>query len=97
MANTYDIGDVIRVTGTWTDTDGTAVDPGALTFSFKDPSDNSTTYTYDTDAELVKDATGVYYVDVTIDEEGTWFYRFASTSSNVAAAEGYFFAAPSQF
>ena len=97
MANTYDVGDLIRVTGTWEDAAGTDTDPTGLTFAFIDPSDNTITYTYGVDGELVKQATGIYYVDVDIDEHGTWWYRFASTGTAQAASEAYFHVRDSKF
>jgi len=99
MANTYDVGDLPRVTGTLADSAGTASDPaGTITVSIKDPSGNTTSYVYGTDAELVKSSTGVYYVDVSVDEAGPWLYRFASgTGSGQAAAESYFMVQDSEF
>jgi hypothetical protein len=97
MANTYDVGDLVRVTGTWEDSAGVDTDPTALTFAFTDPSANTTTYTYGVDAELVKSAVGIYCVDVSIDEHGTWRYRFASTGTGQAAAESYFLVRDSRF
>jgi hypothetical protein len=86
----YDLGDIVRVTGTWTDSGGTATDPGTVTFTYTDPSGTATTLTYVTDAEVVKSSTGVYYVDVTANLEGTWFWRWVSTVSGAAADEGQF-------
>jgi len=97
MANAYDVGDQIRCTGTVTNTAGSVVDPSALTFRYKRPSGSVTIYTYGTDAELVRDSTGVYYVDITTTEKGTWSYRFASTSGAVAAGEGEFIVLTSEF
>lgn len=97
MANAYDVGDLVRCTGTFTDADGTATDPDTVVFKVKDPSANTTSYTYDTDAEVIKSATGVYYVDVDLDEAGTWWYRFEATGAGQSAAEDNFYARQSQF
>lgn len=97
MPNLYDVGDEVRVTGTFTDADGNVQDPTALTFKFTDPSGNTVTYTYGTDAELVKSGTGVYYVDIDIDESGTWWFRFAATGAGRAADEAYFLVEESRF
>lgn len=86
----YDLGDVVRVTGTWTDSGGTATDPGTIAFTYTDPNGTATTLTYVTDAAVVKLSTGVYYVDVTANLEGTWFWRWVSTVSGAAADEGQF-------
>jgi hypothetical protein len=99
MANIYDVGDLVRVTGTWEDSDGTDTDPaGTITFKYNDPSDNTTSLVYGVDAEVVKSATGIYYTDISIDEHGTWWYRFESgTGTGQAAAESYFEVADSRF
>ena len=76
---TYDKGDLVRCTGTFTNSDGDAVDPAAILFKVKDPSGNVTSYTYGVDDDLVKLTAGVYYVDVDADEVGEWWYRFYST------------------
>jgi hypothetical protein len=86
----YDLGDVVRITGTWTDSGGTATDPGTIAFNYTDPNGAATSLTYPTDAEIVKSSTGVYYVDVTASLEGTWFWRWVSTGSGAAADEGQF-------
>ena len=90
MANTYRMGDDVRCTGTFTDSDGAAIDPATVIFSVKDPSGNVDSYIYGVDAEVVKSATGVYYVDVDADESGDWWYRFHSTGTGKAAEEDRF-------
>lgn len=85
-----DLGDVVRITGTWTDSAGIATDPAAITFTYTDPSGNATPLVYGVDAEVVRASTGIYYVDITTDEEGTWFWRWVSTGSGAAANEGSF-------
>ncbi len=95
--NQYHVGDLVRVTGTLTDADGTATDPNGLSVKYKDPTGNTTTLVYGTDASLKRLALGVYYTDVDVDESGMWHYRFASTGTGQAAAEGQFYVAASEF
>ena len=98
MANHYDVGDLVRVRGTFTDADGDVHDPTAVLFTFKAPSDDeATSYTYGEDAELVKSSTGVYYVDVDADEAGDWWCRFHATGTGQAAAERSFKVEASKF
>lgn len=87
--NAYDIGDMVRCTGTFT-ASGSSVNPAAIMFKVKTPAGVVTTYTYGTDAALVRDATGVYHVDVSVAEAGEYVYRFWSTGTGQAAAEGQF-------
>lgn len=92
----YDVGDVVRCTATFS-VSGTNTDPSAVTFKYKAPSGTITTYVYGTDAQLVKSAVGIYYVDVTVSAPGSYAYRFSSTGTGRAAAEGRFEASHSQF
>ena len=94
--NVYDIGDTARVTGLFYNASSVLTDPGTLTFSFKDPSGNVTTYTYGTDAEVVKSATGTFYVDVVFDERGMWYYRWEATGARTGAEAGQFRVKPQE-
>jgi len=84
--NTYDVGDRIRLTAAFT-SGGVAADPTTVTVRVKDPSGNTASYVYGTDLEVVKDGTGNYHMDVTIDEAGIWGFRWASTGVVVTAEE----------
>jgi len=93
----YDKGDLVRVSGAFTDSDSAAQDPTAVKFQFTDPSDNTTSYTYGTDDELVKDSTGNYHVDVDCDETGLWRWHWYSTGTGQASDEGRFYVSDSEF
>ena len=97
MANVYQVGDLVRVTGTFTDGDGNAQDPDAVLCQVRDPSKTTVEYEYGADAEVVKDSTGVYHVDVDVDEAGWWAYRWYATGTGQAADEGRFRAEDSEF
>ena len=87
----YDKGDVVRCSVAFTDEDGAAVDPATVTFKWITGDGTESSYVYGTDAELVKDDTGEYHVDLTLDESGViWYHRFEGTGTNVAAAESFF-------
>lgn len=88
MANTYDVGDKVRITGTF-QLNGADSDPSVVHAHYKDPSGSQTDIVYLTDAQPVKSATGVYYFDISVDEAGTWWYRMDDNDTNVAT-EGYF-------
>jgi len=95
--NSYDKGDLVRISAAFTNSAGTAIDPTAVLCKFTDPSGNTTTYTYNTDAELVKDSTGNYHVDIDADEAGLWYYRFYATGTGQSAAEDNFHVKTSKF
>jgi len=88
--NHHDYGDLVRVTGTFTTAAGSAVDPSTVTFYARTPAGIVLDYVYGTDAEVIKSATGIYYVDVSANEVGRWRYSFRSTGTGQAAATGAF-------
>lgn len=88
--NVFDTGDKIRLSAAFRDIDAVAQDPGGVTFTLRAPSGALTTYTYGTDAALVKDSTGNYHVDVVVSAAGRYRYRFAGVTTGQAAAESVF-------
>jgi hypothetical protein len=89
--STHDLGDMVRVKGTWTDAAGAPVAPTAVTLTVKNPAGVATT------PALTNPSAGVYYADVDANVVGTWCFRFRSTGSGQAAAEGRFYVRESQF
>ena len=85
--NTYDIGDSIRCTITFATTAGVPTDPTTVTFKYRDPSGNEVTWVFGVDPEVIKDDTGDYHADVTLDEDGLWYYRWEGTGALIGAAE----------
>lgn len=96
MANTYDVGDQVRLSAAFT-ASGTATDPTAVTFKIKNPAGATTTYVYLTDAALVRDSTGNYHVDFNGTVPGIHFYRFSGTGAVMAAGEASFELSRSEF
>lgn len=80
MSNQYNKGDIVRISTStpFADSAGTAFDPATVTMRFQPPRAISpTSYTYPTDSEIVKVATGSYRLDVDTDIDhayGTWRY-----------------------
>ena len=57
----------------------TLTDPTIIKFIYKKPGASSpTVLVHGVDAELVKEATGKYYVDLLLDEAGFWKWRYES-------------------
>lgn len=83
----YDVGDQVKLTATFTNASAVAADPTAVTVKTKTPAGVTTTYTYGVDNEVVKSATGIYYILLTLATAGLWYVRFAGTGAIVAAAE----------
>jgi hypothetical protein len=95
MATTYDKGDLVRLTATFTVSD-VNTDPTAVTLKIQDPSGNETTYTYAL-GQITKTATGQYRYDLTIDETGYWYYRWEGTGAVVASAEAHLLVRATEF
>lgn len=92
--NKYNIGDLVRATGIFTDSDGTQVDPTTVTVYVKDPSSNVSELVYGVDTDVIKSDTGAYYYDITIDEAGNWYYRWKGVGAAVAADQERFYVEP---
>ena len=93
--NQYEIGDVVRVSGVFTNqVRGAAIDPAVVTFLYKPYLLPTVTLTYGIDAAVVRDGTGNYHVDVDANASGPWTWRWASTGIGQAADEGQFYVKP---
>jgi len=90
MANTYDIGDLVRIANTFKDSTGTLIDPTAVFVKYRTPAGVTTTLTYGVDLALVRDSLGTYHADVSITAAGTWAYRWYSTGTGQGSEEHYF-------
>ena len=97
MSKQFDVGDLARATATFKDEDDQVVDPANVYFQVKDPVGALLDYQYGVDAELVKESTGVYHVDVSVTMPGEWHYRFYSTGSGQAAIEDVFYGKETHF
>ena len=86
----FTVGELVRVTGAFTNAAGAAADPTAVLFKFKNSEGTITAYTYGVDGALVKDSTGNYHVDININQAGTWKWYFYSTGTGQAAEKGSF-------
>lgn len=88
--NTYDKGDLVRVTGVFYDINDALIDPTVVRFKFSVPGAAATTYVYGTDTQLVRASAGRYYVDLSVTVVGIWRFRWESTGTGQAAEEGEF-------
>jgi len=88
--NVYKQGALVRVRANFENAAGTAIDPTAILCKYSNPAGTVTTLTYGTDVELVRSATGIYYVDIDASSPGRWNYRFYSTGTGQAAEQSSF-------
>jgi hypothetical protein len=100
MGSTYDIGDVVRVTGLFTDTGGVAGDPSTVRFLYDTPTSTAATIHTRTSTaigavdQIVKASTGVYYFDLPTTGRGLYETRFTSTGALQASGESWFSVRP---
>lgn len=80
-------GNLVRVTVTFQDLLGVDTDPTSVTAKVEDPGKVITTYTYLSTADIVRASTGVYYIDIDLDEGGIWKYRFEGIGNLKAASQ----------
>jgi hypothetical protein len=85
----YYINTEIRLTASFVDSAGDAVDPDTVTFKTYSPSGQIASYVFGTDSAVQKASTGNYTADITPDKAGRWFYRWETTGTGtVLALEG---------
>lgn len=80
---TYDVGDTVRAKVTFK-VGGVLTDPATVAFSFKDPAGSVTNQQA---GNIVKDSTGNYHSDFTVNAAGSWYYRWVGTGPASGAAE----------
>lgn len=88
----YDINDIARMSVAFT-VSGVATDPTAVTGTVRKPDGTTTNYTVTT-GQIVKDSTGNYHLDVTVDQAGHWMYKLVGTGAATDTAQGTFYVAP---
>jgi hypothetical protein len=83
-------GSLVRLTASFTDMDGLAVDPASVSVSTLDPDLDIVSKSYPVDAEVIKDDVGEYHYDADASKSGAWSFRWEGTGAGQAAAEGKF-------
>lgn len=85
----YDKGDHARLSADYTNISGVPTDPTTVYVTVRKPGGTTTTYTYG-GGQVLKDSTGRYRCDVSLDESGVWQYKWFGTGALVVAEEGQF-------
>jgi hypothetical protein len=93
---TYDIGDVVRVTCTFTNGAGANTDPTTVTLKVKTPALVTTSYTW-AGGTVTRSAAGIFYKDISLTMSGEWFYRFEGTGAVESADESNLIVVSSEF
>lgn len=89
----FDYGALVRVYGVFTDSSGTAIDPTTVKVAYRaDAIGTTTIWTYGTDAQVIRSATGTYYADIDSNESsGRYEWNIYSVGTGQAADNGDFF------
>ena len=89
--NTYDIGDLVRVSAVFKNASGEAADPTTVRVQYKNSAAGVlVSMLYGTDSEVIKCATGEYYLDIEVDQAGMWHYKWVGGGVVTAVEEGFF-------
>jgi hypothetical protein len=97
VSDSFALGQVARITATFTNSDGDAADPANVFCQIKNPAGTITSYQHGVDGEVVKSATGIYYLEQDCDTAGWWAWRWYSTVTVQAAIEGRILVQESEF
>jgi hypothetical protein len=90
MAETFDIGDLVRSVATFSDSDsGAAIDPSTVAATLMLPDRTETSYTYGVDSDLTRASAGVYRLRFTPAASGTYRVRWVTTGTGQCAEEGW--------
>lgn len=82
-------GTAVFLAASFTDDAGDLSDPATVICMTMSPSGKKATYTYGTDANVTKVATGQFQAEVSPDESGRWFVRWETTGNKMAVEENF--------
>lgn len=92
----FDLGDQVRLSVTFTVTDGaTKIAPSSVILKIKDPDEIVTQYTFP--SGINSDELGIYYRDFQLTKVGRYYYRWEGNGGNPSATESYLTVKPSEF
>ncbi len=80
----FPFGATLKLKATCTNENGVVADPATVTFKIKSPVGTVTTLVYGTDVAVVKETTGIYYVNQYCDRGGLWSWQCLGTGPNGA-------------
>jgi len=90
----YQKGDLVRITGAFTDVAGSAIDPTTVSLFVSNPAGGATEYVYLTDAAVVKDSVGNYHADISATIAGDWRWWWEATGTGQAVQIGQYVVEP---
>jgi hypothetical protein len=96
--NVYDLGNVVRTTGEFLNSEQTPIDPTTVGVRVENPNGLETTALFGVvDSGVQRVAPGKYHFDIRVDQAGRWHYQWYSTGVGEAAASSSFRVKRSRF
>jgi hypothetical protein len=86
MTNEYLLGNIVRISATFYNS-GTPINPTAVLVRLKKGDNSPSTFVYGVDAEVKRDITGTYYMEIVADPVGLYTYNWFSTGTGQAAGQ----------
>ena len=81
----------IRIKARIRDINGTLTNPQSIQFELERPGATTyDTYTTNSDPGIVNESTGIYYIDLSIDEVGKWKYSWFTYGNVTSSWKGFF-------
>jgi len=81
----------IRIQSRIRDSNGDLVDPQTIRIELKKPGDeNYTVYSVATNPGIIKESTGIYYIDFDLDQPGRWKYTWFTLGNPQTSFKSFF-------
>lgn len=78
------VGSQVRFRGSFSNLTGVLTDPTTITLKVRPPGGAQTAYTFAA-AQLIKESTGIYRMDLAINTGGVWTYRWEGAGTLIAS------------
>ena len=82
---TYEVGDLARLSVSFTDINGVLADPTVVTLLVQAPDNSQVQYAL---PPIIRVSTGKYYYDLNVLQSGSYFYRWTGTGALQVVIEG---------
>jgi hypothetical protein len=92
--NAYDVGDLVRITGTFRNLEGDLESPSDVVAKVLDPLGVQATFG---GGDVIEEGEGVFYMDLEADLTGLWTYRFEGAGTLISTDEASFYVERSAF
>ena len=99
MANQYTVNTLVRLSANFKNSSDVDTDPTTVVFRYRiGETGSTTTYTYPTDVQVVRDSVGNFHIELTpIIADSLYYYSFHGTGTLIASKQDYFITKISYF